>query len=376
MRWCYCGPVVTERQGTATPVLRFSENVVSELPRGHGRPPLTGCLKASPEDFQVQEVLGYGPSGEGEHLILQVRKRGWNTLDVARRLAEFAGVHPRDVGFAGLKDRQALTVQAFSVRLPRHEALDWEGLSDEALEVRVLGWHRSKLRRGDLRGNRFQIRLTGIEGDREHADVLLERIARAGFPNYFGEQRFGRGSSNLIRAQSLLLGRLRRPRPEQLRMLVSAARAYLFNQVLAERVECDLWRQPLAGEVLETADERRHLLASTLDTALISRVREGELHPTGPLPGRGGRRLAPEGEAAALENAVLGRCPFPVWVSGLADRGIDADRRVLRIIPAGMTWEWVPEGLVLDFELPAGCYATSLVRELLDQRPALRESST
>ncbi|RMG35967.1 MAG: tRNA pseudouridine(13) synthase TruD [Gammaproteobacteria bacterium] len=338
---------------------------MAPLPRAFGGAVLDGRLKARPEDFRVEEILGHRPAGEGEHLLLRVTKRGENTLDVARRLARFAGIHPSGVGFAGLKDRHAETVQTFSVHLPSHPVLDWHALEDESLNIEVLGWHRRKLRRGGLQGNRFHLRIGEPSGDRARAGEVLQAIAEGGFPNYFGTQRFGRGASNLIRAQALLLGRLRRPKPEQLRMLVSAARAYLFNRVLAERVRAGSWNRALAGEVLEIEGEGRQLLARALDEALALRVVAGELHPTGPLAGRPGHGLAPQGEAAALEASVLGVPPFDHWVGALAGREVPADRRPLRVVPRHLAWDWRREALELSFELPAGSYATSLVRELL-----------
>lgn len=358
------------------PLLRFPEDPTADLPRAHGGPVLVARLKARPEDFRVEERLGHGPDGEGEHLLLRVTKRGLNTLDVARRLADFAEVPAWDVGFAGLKDRQAVTTQVFSVRLPAGREPDWREITNDSLAIEILGRHRRKLRRGALQGNRFQIRLTEARGDRERTEALLTRLGRAGFPNYFGAQRFGRAASNLIRAQAWLSGALRRPRPEQRRMLISAARAYLFNRLLAARVEAGHWDHPLPGEVVQSGGQGRQLLVRTLDATLTGRVGSGELHPTGPLPGRHGHGLAPEGEALAFEEGVVGVPPFDHCIEALRDRGVPADRRALRTIPAQLEWRWADDALLLAFELPAGCYATSLIRELLAQRPALRESST
>ena len=344
--------------------LHFPEDVVAELPHAHGGPPLRGRFKAHPEDFEVVERLGYAPDGEGEHLLLEVRKRGLDTLEVARRLAAHAGLHPRAVGFAGLKDRHAVTTQCFSLHLPKGEGPDWRSLEDETLQIRVLGRHRRKLRRGRLAGNAFRLRLREVAGDRQRAEAVLQWLAGEGFPSYFGPQRFGRGSSNLIRAQSLLLGRLRRPGPEQLRMLISAARSWLFNQVLAERVRRGDWNRLLPGEVALLTEDGRPLPVRRPEE-LEARLAAGELHPSGPLPGRPGHCLAPDGEAVALEHAVLQRPPLDAWVAGLARRGADAARRPLRAIPRELAWEWGEGELLLRFELPAGSYATSLVRELL-----------
>ncbi len=344
--------------------LHFPEDVVAELPHAHGGPPLRGRFKAHPEDFEVVERLGYAPDGEGEHLLLEVRKRGLDTLEVARRLAAHAGLHPRAVGFAGLKDRHAVTTQCFSLHLPKGEGPDWRSLEDETLQIRVLGRHRRKLRRGRLAGNAFRLRLREVAGDRQRAEAVLQWLAGEGFPSYFGPQRFGRGSSNLIRAQSLLLGRLRRPGPEQLRMLISAARSWLFNQVLAERVRRGDWNRLLPGEVALLTEDGRPLPVRRPEE-LEARLAAGELHPSGPLPGRPGHCLAPEDEADRVERAAIEAAGLEDWAGALGAQRLDADRRALRLIPRELHWTWEPDALLLSFQLPPGCYATVLVRELM-----------
>ncbi len=342
--------------------LVFAEDVTRELPQAHGGAPLRGRLKHEPEDFQVEEIPLDVPGDEGEHLLLGVCKRGLDTLEMARRLARHAGVHPRAVGFAGLKDRHALTWQRFSVHLPRGE-VDWSGLEDETLRIEPLGHRRRKLRRGELAGNRFLLRLRDTAGERAAAEAVLA-ACRRGIPNYFGPQRFGRGASNLIRAQALFARRLRRLPPEQLRMVTSAARSYLFNAVLAERVRAGDWDRALPGEVLLHAGEGRALPFGG-DARLEEAVARGEWHPSGPLPGRAGHCLAPGDVAAAREAAVLARPPFGQWIEWLAGHGFDALRRSLRVLPQGLEWRWEGDDLLLSFGLPPGSYATSLVREVM-----------
>ena len=162
------------------------------LPFAHGGPVLQGYLRTTPEGFVVEEELGYQASGEGEHVFLKVRKRGRNTQEVARAIAKLAGVSQLAVGYAGLKDRHALTTQHFSVQLPGREAPDWAALEDDSLQVLSAERHHRKIRRGSLQGNRFAIRVDRVQGDRDRAEQSLQRIAAAGVPNYFGAQRFGR----------------------------------------------------------------------------------------------------------------------------------------------------------------------------------------
>ena len=185
----------------------------------------------------VEEELGYQASGEGEHVFLTVRKRGRNTQEVARAIAKLSGVPQVAVGYAGLKDRHAVTTQHFTVQLPGREAPDWALLEDDSLQILSAERHHRKIRRGGLRGNRFVIRVDSARGDRDLVEQRLQRIARAGVPNYFGSQRFGRDGQNLVRVAELFAGRGRRPGREQRGLLLSAARAQLFNRVLQARVE-------------------------------------------------------------------------------------------------------------------------------------------
>ncbi len=333
------------------------------LPFAHGGPVLEGRLRSAPEDFLVDEDLGYAASGSGEHVLLTLRKRGRNTQEVARALARFAGVPLVAVGYAGLKDRHALTVQHFTVQLPGRDAPDWSSLKDDTLEV--LGWerHHRKIRRGALRGNRFVLRVTEIEGDRTQAERCLLQIRTQGVPNYFGGQRFGRDGQNLARAAELFAGRGRRPNREQRGLLLSAARGYLFNQVLLCRVADRSWDRALDGEVLSLAGSNRQFRQDPDDHTLASRLAQLDVHPTGPLCGRPGHALRPTSEAAQTEQRALS--DWTDWIDALARLGVDEDRRALRLAVEDLTWQWEPHSLVLRFGLTAGTYATAVVRELV-----------
>jgi tRNA pseudouridine13 synthase len=336
---------------------------VRDLPFAHGGPVLQGLLRARPEDFVVEELLGYGPSGEGEHVWIRLRKRRRNTLDVAQALARLAGVPVSAVGFAGLKDREALTTQHFTVQLPGRADPDWSLLQDADLELLEVRRHNRKIRRGSLRGNRFRLRVEQVLGDRDLAGARLQRIAEAGVPNYFGEQRFGRGGENLPRAARLLSGQARVKGREQRGLLLSAARAHLFNQVLAARVAAGVWDTPLEGDVLQLAGSERQFMFDPDAADLAPRIAQLDVHPSGPLCGGAGHALEPALDALALEQAVL--ADWPEWISGLARLGLEADRRPLRLAAGALAWEWRDGGLELGFELPAGAYATALARELL-----------
>lgn len=345
----------------------FLPDVTASLPQAHGGAPLQGLLKSTPEDFQVIEQLGYLPSGEGEHVFLTIQKRGLNTRDIVKRLTQFAKVKPAFVGFAGLKDKQAVTIQSFSVHLPRQPDPDWSQLNDGQCQVLAAQRHRRKIRRGVLAGNHFKLTLRELQGCPEQAEALLSTIQQQGFPNYFGSQRFGWESSNLKRADRWLNGEIKRPKPEQKRMLLSATRSYLFNLILAERVRTNTWHTALPGDVMLLDRTNKQFLASPLDDGTMQRVYRMAIHPSGPLCGRLGRALQPVGEAGQNEAIVLQNHSPPNWLQALGQQSVDADRRALRVAVPDLSWQWQKQQtLQLNFTLPAGSYATMLAREIAD----------
>ena len=347
-------------------VAEFAEDPTRDLPRAHGGPVLEGCLRARPEDFAVDEDLGFGPSGEGEHVWLRLRKRNRTTLELAETLARLAGVPQVAVGFAGLKDRDALTTQHFTVQLPGRQAPDWRLLEDDDLSVLEVHRHHRKIRRGALRGNRFRLRLSAITGERASVEERLRQMVLRGVPNYFGRQRFGHAGQNLPRAARLLAGAGRRPGREQRGLLLSAARAHLFNLVLQERVASACWDRPLAGDVMLLAGSQRQFAYDAADPGIAPRLELLDLHPSGPLCGREGHALRPQGQALELEQAVL--ADWVPWVEGLQRMGLEADRRALRLALADPSWHWEDDALCLSFGLEAGAYATAVVREIMRER--------
>ena len=323
-------------------------------------------MRGIPEDFQVCEIPLVEPAGEGEHVWLLIRKRQENTEPVARSLARLAGVAQREVSYAGLKDRNAVTEQWFSVCLPGGAEPDWHAVDSEYITLLHHARHHRKLRRGALRGNAFRIRIRGVTGDREALARRLGDVAAAGVPNYFGEQRFGRGGSNLRTAGRLFAHAAGRLSREQRGLALSAARSWLFNQVLARRVETHSWDRPLPGEALQLEGTHSFFVAAGVDEMLLHRVREGDVHPTGPLCGTG--ESPATGDALQVEMACL--APYVGWIEGLAAAGLKHERRALRLPIGALDWSW-PEAdcLELSFTLPAGAYATSVLRELVRNPP-------
>lgn len=330
-------------------------------PRAWGAPPVSGTIRATPEDFTVEERLGYAPDGGRAHCLLWVEKRAANTLDVARELASAAGCHPAEVGFAGMKDRRAVARQWFSVPAERGQPPP-AGFAGNGFRVLASHAHSRKLRRGALAGNAFSLRIRDAGGDLAGLASRLERLAAGGFPNYFGIQRFGAGGANLERVQSWLdRGCLPRGR-EARAFLLSAARAVAFQALLARRVADGSWDRLLPGEVVNLAGSASVFVAESPDEALAARCRDGDVHPTGPLCGEGG--LLPVAEAAAVEQAAL-ECVAPI-PERLAAAGLRAERRPLVARPEGLRHQRDGDALVLEFELPRGAYATALLRELAD----------
>lgn len=327
-----------------------------------GKPAASGRLRRHPEDFRVTEIPLLEPDGAGEHVWLWIRKRNENTLDVAGQLATFAGVHPRQVSFAGLKDRNAVTEQWFSIQLPGKDEPHWEDMSSDTVTVLRHARHSRKLRRGTLKGNTFRITVRAIEGGHDELEQRLTVIAREGVPNYFGEQRFGRAGSNLQTADRLFSNPKLRLSRNKRSLALSAARSLLFNQVLSARIEAGNWNMPLAGDAMQLDGSHSYFIAPAIDADLLQRVASQDVHPTGPLHGRG---ESPVRDACReLESGVL--ADHAGWCAGLEAAGLQQDRRALRLKVADLRWQWeTSAGLVLTFSLPAGCYATSVLREAL-----------
>ena len=335
---------------------------VADLPRAWGGPAGSGSLRASAEDFEVVEDLGLEPSGEGEHVFLKIRKRNLNTAEVAGHVARVAGVRPRDVSYAGLKDRVAVTTQTFSIHLPGKADPDWQALEGDNLQVLDAQRHHRKLRRGTLRGNRFRLCIRDFQGDEALLGERLEQLADGGAPNYFGSQRFGREGGNLQHARALFAGERKKVRRDKRSIWLSAARSWLFNQVLAQRVEQGNWNRLLEGDVMQLAGASGQFRADG-DGTLAERLQRQEVHVTGPLCGRSSRSLEPEGAALQLEQQVLEEQQD--WIDGLRRFGLDADRRALRMRIGNLEWRLDGSHLELGFFLPSGSYATVLMRELL-----------
>ena len=352
-----------------------------DWPHAYGGPRTAFKFKNKIEDFIVEEELGFELTGEGEHLCLWLEKKGVNTQYVAEKLAPFIKSRLHDVGYSGLKDRHGITRQWFSIPVKIGSSFDDvafcrkmnEQNPDESVDILHQRRHQKKIRRGIHRANGFQIRLRSLEYKDEDGKANIEKqlksIQQRGFPNYFGEQRFGREGQNVLRGlEWIAVENPRKLKPAKRGIYLSAIRSYLFNTVLAKRVESGSWNAILPGEdiMLDGSHSIFQVEDQEIDE-LQDRLDKKDIHPSGPLFGVDSVLSAEdltkvETELLKLENSVLK--PFANFFLHSSMGKMKAVRRSLRAIPESMEWLWEESDLCLKFLLPSGSYATALIREL------------
>jgi len=326
----------------------------------YGKPQSGGRFKQSCEDFNVREELGFELTGEGEHVCLWVRKIGENTQYVARQLAKFASIAARNVSYAGLKDRQGDTWQWFSLHIPGKVTPDFSLFELPGVTIHKVIRHNKKLRSGALAGNYFSIILREIS-DKSALQKALQQV-QSGVPNYFGEQRFGFNGNNINAALTMFQGRKVKDRFKR-GIYLSAARSYLFNQVLSSRIKDSLYKQPLLGDCVQFSGNRSFFALTDLSPETLQRLQEREICLTAPLWGAG--ELASEMQAKEYEKAMLSG--YRELQNGLAENALKQQRRPLLLIPEKLSFLWIDKSSVkVDFYLPSGCYATSVLRELIN----------
>ncbi|WP_407300858.1 tRNA pseudouridine(13) synthase TruD [Raoultella ornithinolytica] len=335
----------------------------NELTWLHGKPQGQGILKANPEDFVVVEDLGFAPDGEGEHLLVRILKTDCNTRFVADALAKFLKIHAREVSFAGQKDKHAVTEQWLCARLPGKEMPDLSKFQLEGCQVLEYARHKRKLRLGALKGNQFTLILREIS-DRDEVERRLQAVAAQGVPNYFGAQRFGIGGSNLLGALRWAeSGAPLRDRNKR-SFWLSAARSGLFNQQVSIRLKKPEFNQVVDGDALQLAGRGSWFVATPEERAQLQvRVDNRELMITAALPGSG--EWGSQREALAAEQAAVAE---ETQLQALLVREkVEAARRAMLLYPQQMSWNWWDDVTVeLRFWLPAGSFATSVVRELIN----------
>ena len=342
-----------------------------DVPRAFGSPLGAGRLRVEPEDFVVDEDLGFAPSGAGAHVLVRVRKRGANTEWVSREIARHAKCRPGDVGFAGLKDRHAVTTQWFSVPSPRGAAYVADTIAllanatGEGYEVLEAHAHSKKLPRGALAGNRFAIRVRDVAVADAAIASRIAAIARDGLPNFFGPQRFGREGANLRKISPDLSA----VHPRERTYVLSAARSLVFNAVLAERVIDGSWCRLEPGDVANLDGKGSVFAVDAVDEALTKRIAELDVHPTGPMWGKG--ELLSQGRVHDLEARVGAELSEPCDLVIAA--GMNQERRALRLAVRELGWERKGADIVVRFWLTKGSFATTVLRELFETDAADEE---
>lgn len=334
----------------------------------HGKPLSTGDLRTRPEDFCVSELLPFQPTGEGEHLLIHLEKKGVNTVFVARQLATYFKVRDNNVSYAGLKDKHAVCQQYFSVHLPGKSSDDVSQFKIAGVKVLSIVRHNKKLRIGALVGNKFDICLRNVT----HSDMFNERwekITKTGVPNYYGEQRFGRGGNNLLKAQEMFAGKKIKDKKKR-GFYLSAARSNLFNQCVSQRISDNIFSDILVGDVCMLSGSQSVFLVDTLGQDLTERLNRADIHLTAPLWGQG--MLMTQGNIKDFEQEIADK--NLETANGLIKFGLKQERRAIRLTMASghMTIEPnIKENesemstVKLSFFLPAGSFATTILRELL-----------
>ncbi len=341
------------------------QNEIAGLHHAHGEPVLRGIFKQFPEDFQVEEELGFQPDGAGEHEFLFIEKSGLTTTQVQMELARCYRLPVQRVSFSGMKDKQALTRQWFSVHQGSSKPLVQAEVVVAGVKVLQRCRNSRKLQRGSHKANRFVVTVrecseAAINGDWQQR---MQQIRQRGVPNYFGQQRFGWGADNLVQAVRWFTGEDAPPKSRTRRsMLLSSARSLVFNAVLSERVSDSSWDKILPGELVALSGTSSTFAGSqATPQELQQRLDAFDIHPTGPLWGAGESRTGEQ--VAELETAVASR--FTELTTALVHHGLQQERRALRLQVPELEADLSAGVLVLSFRLTRGAYATSVLREFL-----------
>ena len=356
----------------------------------YGKPKSCGKLRSKMADFKVFEQLPFQPCGEGEHLFIHIRKTGANTVFVARQLAKYFTVKESLVSYAGLKDRFAVTEQWFGVHVPGKQVYDLSELDIEGVEVLSYARHNKKLRIGALTGNRFELTLRQVT-DVEALEQRWQEIAQHGVPNYFGEQRFGINGGNIDKARALFSGTKVKDKKKR-GIYLSAARSFIFNSIVNQRIEEQRFNQIIDGDVCMLAGTQSVFAVDSVDEILTKRYLDKDIDITAPMWGAG--ELMTNGDAQIIEQQVADANQD--FSEGLPRFGLKQERRRIRLcisetsidieesdikiniavkelntiadtntgIKTGTNAE--TSTVKLSFFLPAGCYATTVLRELID----------
>lgn len=378
----------------------YHEFLLNSLPQPYVLPLSSAQFKCEPTDFMVTELLDVAFTELGEHYWMLIKKTGMNTDYLAQRLAKWANIPKRDVGYSGLKDRQAVTVQWFSLRLPKGQLPSTQFELDnqengEKAEVISTHWHNRKLNRNTHQANHFVITLVNVLGNYEDVDIALQTIKQQGVPNYFGSQRFGHQGNNIEEALTWFAQieedraeksnkaasksdnqsykpykKLHKKQRAKQSLLLSAARSAIFNKILAHRVLDGSWNTGLTGEVFNLAGTGSVFTSEIVDKVLQQRLDKMDIHPTGALWGVEIKSSAmTQQDVRLLEHEVMTQSAILTSLAtGLETLEVKASRRALRLMPQNLQWCWQDQQkLQLEFSLPSGSFATSVLASLVQE---------
>ncbi|MGR6834983.1 tRNA pseudouridine(13) synthase TruD [Aliivibrio wodanis] len=338
-------------------------DIMSNFSWLYGKPVATGKLKQLPEHFIVKEVLGFSFTGKGEHLMVKIRKTGENTKYVANELAKFCGVKSKDISWAGLKDRHAVTEQWLSVHLPKSDHLKFAlfEATHPGVEILEMTRHNKKLRPGDLLGNSFQLVATEVT-DMEDVLARLEKVKLTGVPNYFGAQRFGHEGNNVTEARRWGRENVRTRDNTKRSFYLSAARSWIFNHIVSQRITEGYFSQPVDGDILLDQNDRT-VSENVTSEESIQKIQNGELSISAALAGD--NQLPTKDKALTFEQPQLDA--EPDLMALICGNRMRHERRSVELHPENLTWSSEGDTLTLSFSLTSGSFATVIVRELLQE---------
>ena len=340
-----------------------------ELAFPYGAVTSSAVFKSTPGDFEVEEDLGFEPSGDGEHLFLWVEKSGLGTLELIERLARENALPPSLFGHSGLKDKHALTRQWLSLHLPGKASPITAASGDGYRILRQLRHHK-KLRPGTHRSNSFRVCLRRFDALPDETRQQIESVARQGFANYFGRQRFGRQQDN-VRQALAQLGKRRLPRSRK-SLYLSSLRSHLFNQILAQRIRLGHWRDPVDGDVFMLRGSHS-IFSDALDADLIARYRSMDISSCASLYGAGRNLMS--AQAFEIEQQQFARHGE---ITDCLDRhDSKLQMRPLRVAADSFDYDYdaTAATLRLELSLPTGSYVTTLLDHFVELEDVSQASS-
>jgi len=344
-------------------------DILAELAYLHGKPIAKAKLKTQPEHFVVKENLGFKFSGSGEHLMIKIRKTGENTSFVANELAKVCGVKSKDVGWAGLKDRHAITEQWLSIQLPKPDTPDFTEFELQYPSIKILDTarHNKKLRPGDLIGNDFEVVLSEVTNV-EEVESRIKLVLETGVPNYFGVQRFGREGSNLTEARRWGRDNVRTKNQNKRSLYLSTARSWIFNHIVSSRLDKGQLNSLMLGDIVTRSSVMTEITEENL-SAIQTEFSLGSTSLTAALAGD--NALPTKKDALAIEQIIVDS--EPDLMALIRGNRMRHDRREVLLKPKDFSYKIEQELVILSFSLSAGSFATSVIRELVEEIPVERK---